>query len=433
MSYDQSVLLNPAGTGNWTLAQLSAYTATLSSLPRYGTLAVVTDYLGSLYFFNGSTWQPTSSKSSGNSVSNLTAQNTSKTRAGIARLRAATGTFRVAMVGDSTTVGFDSALSGYTNAKVGSVLNRLATLLTAKGIAAQSDSFFGNGNVGGNATNYNAYNPLVTFPVAGFQPSGSLPGLGGQAFQCTTSGGTLAFTPVSAFDTIDVYYFQSGTAGSFAVNVDGGAALQTINANGTPTNLLKATVTGASLATHTVNIVASSGSPVFIVGIAVRASTVPRVELYNMGVAATTISSYESGSFPFNLLAQLPVVAPDLTFINLTINDINTQVTTVAAYQAAMQLAITAALGSGDVILMIGNPGNTAPWTAGVIAPQYQAAIYALAQLNNLPVLDITQRWVSYAVTNPILPYGDAGAGAVHPGPAGYADIALAMDQALPI
>ncbi len=371
-----------------------------------------------------------------NGLFNATAQNLAFTRAGVARVLAGSGKMKVAVIGDSTTMGAFSNGVIYAGNKPLAFPQQLAKQLTLKGTPATNCSWFGSGNVNpATAAGYNAYNPAVTFPVAGFAP-GAITVLGGFAMASTTSGATLTYTPEGsfAFDTIDIYYL-GGTGGAFTVNVDGGATLATV----TPSGVHSVFVTSVScaLASHAINIVTSSTTGVFIMGMAVRASTTPRVEVYNMGWSAVVVentlapaNSYANPTnvtYQYNYFIALPVVAPDLTIINLTINDINNQTATVAQYQAALQTMVTQALVSGDCVLMIGNPCNTAAWTGGVIAPQYQAAVYAVAAASNIAVVDLTARWTSYAVTNPIMAYGDAGVGALHPSTVGNADIARAL------
>ncbi len=225
-------------------------------------------------------------------------------------------------------------------------------------------------------------------------------------------------------------YYLGGTGGAFNVNVDGGATLQTVTPSGTHLPFV-ATITGVALATHTINIVTNSATGVFIAGMAVRASGTPRIETYNMGWSAALVSTYAqptNSTFQYNYFVALPVVAPDLTVINLTVNDIDQQPSSSAVYQAALQTLVTQALVSGDCVMMVGNPGNKASWTTNPsAAAAYQAAVYSVAYGSNIPLIDITQRWTSYAVTNPVMPYGDPGGTALHPGQVGHADIAKAI------
>jgi lysophospholipase L1-like esterase len=409
-----------------------------ASIPL-GTPASTIDQ-GTVYW-NGTLWQssplvlysPTSTPT-GSGISNYSAQNTAYTRAAIGRVIGGTGSMKVACIGDSTTTG-SYATPGNQSAgnRPFGYPSQLANILTARGLPAHSDSFFGSNNVIGGLAPYLLYNTKVT-SASGFSV-GPTTSLGGPSFQSTAIGGVLSFTPTTAFDTIDIYWLPN-SGYTATVNVDGGSTLATIT--GSPAGVFGHTqITGVTHGTHTINITQATGTGVFV-GVAVTDSTTPRVEVYNMGISSGFVNDAASAALSvlgsvavnkFGFYAGIPVVAPDLVTINLTINDTNTQQATVAAYQAALQSAVVFAQATSDVILMIGNPCNTAPWTGGVIAPQYQAAVYAVAQTCNVPVCDITQRWTSYAVTNPIMPYGDTGVGSLHPSQVGYADIARALSS----
>jgi lysophospholipase L1-like esterase len=420
-----------------TYAQLVANSPAAKS---QGLPAVTTDM--GLAYSDGVKWIPVgpfadAAGGGNNGLFNYSAQNTAHLRAAVARVLAGTGTAKVALVGDSTTMGAYASGVIHAGNKPIAYPAQLAKILAAKGIPATNDSWFGTGNVTpATAAGYTAYNAAVTFPVAGFAP-GSIPGLGAFAMASTTNGATLAFAPTIAFDTIDIYFLGGVPAGTFNVNVDGGASLQLVTPGGTHT-VQVVTITGVALATHTINIVTASASPTFIAGMAVRASATKRVEVYNMGWSSVEVLNPGNASISYALptdgthqyvyFVALPVVAPDLTIINLTINDIDNQPSSVAVYQAALQTMVAQALVSGDCVLMVGNPGNKANWTTSpAVAASYQAAVYAVAIANGIPVIDLTQRWTSYAVTNPVMPYGDAGATALHPSQVGYADIARAV------
>lgn len=448
MSYDSARVLNAAGGGAFTFASLPSAAQMVGFPP--GISAYVSDVNPGLYVWTGIAWVSVSAAAliaaatglnlpqGGNSgISNYTAQNTGRLRAAIARVKAGTGVAKIACIGDSTTMGAYSNGIVFAGNKPLAFPAQLATQLAAKGIAATNCSFFGTGNVApATAAGYNAYNPAVSM-TGGFAP-GAIATLGAFAFASTTLGATLSYVPENsfAFDTVDIYYL-GGTGGAFTVNVDGGATLATITPTGTH-NVQVTTVTGIALATHTLNLVASAATGVFIVGVAARASGTKRIEVYDMGWSAVEVLnpanasiSYAQPTSPtnqYNYFVGLPVVAPDLTIINLTINDIDNQPSSVAVYQAALQTMVTQALVSGDCVLMVGNPGNKANWTVNpAVAAAYQAAVYAVALASNVPVCDITLRWTSYAITNPVMAYGDAGANALHPGTVGNGDMATAL------
>lgn len=342
-------------------------------------------------------------------------------RKALGRVRTKAGVAKVAFVGDSTFVGEWSNGSQFSNSRVLSPHNQLAAQFVAAGVPAITDSFFGDQNLG--AVNYQSSDPRVVLGSSWtistiFQP------LGKGSFTASTTTNALAFTPVSSFDTIDIYWGRSATGGSFTVNVDGGATLQTINTIGAAAQM-KTTITGVTAGTHTINIQQSAGGSVYVLGAAVRTSTAPSVEMYGCGAASGVAEDYGSTGALFNL-ASLANIAPDLTLVNLTINDIINQGFPIATYTADIQLIITQAKLSGDCLLMIGNPTSSANFTNGKQLPYYNA-VYALAATNGLAVVDISMRWGSYAKANALGLYGDT----IHPNGLGYSDIAAALRKVL--
>jgi hypothetical protein len=397
-----------------TFAQLVAQYPAPSGNPAYLTADQ------GLSVWSGTAW---ATVNGGSGVSNLTAQNTQKLRAGIARVRANLGTLKVAYLGDSTSLG-DYAVTGNVFAGAHALMpaTQLASILSGRGLPAQADNFFGNGNIGTPAT-YTAFYPAVVFTNYVANAAG-VTSLGDFSFSATTSGASIVYTPVTAFDTIDIYTLNLTTLGSFTVNVDGGATLATISTSTTPA-YTKNTVS-CTLGTHTINIATTSATQSFINGITVRSSVTARAEIYTIGWSAGTAANHATTIGNYRPLLALPVVAPDVTFINLTINDIS-GATNLTSYTNSLQSLITAAQLSGDCILMVGSPGSSANFTDGTAAA-YINTVYSLAATNNIPVLDITQRWVSYAVANAVMPYGDNSFPPPrHPSGIGYADIASAM------
>lgn len=403
---------------------------------------------GSPVFWNGASWNiiggvagSSSPGGAANGLSNFTAQNTINIRGMVAAVRsgapATTAGTKIGWIGDSTTAGAWSNGTVITNARIKAVVSQLANQLTARGIPSQADSWWGDAGITGSTVPN--YDPRISLPVAGFAPFGSTTTIGGHMMSATTNGAKLAFTPVTAFDTIDIFYLVGTTQGSFTVDVDGGAILQTVNSNGFNFPYRKVTITGVALATHTINITTTSASAIGIFGIAVRDSTTPRLELYNYGVSSATMASYTAaGTLGTGAAVAIPQVGATVHIINLTINDTNNFVlgnslsAAVAAYSALYQSLITTCMALGDVILMIGNPGAPANFLNGVNTA-YNNAVYALAAANNLPLVDITQRWVSFLVTTAVMKYGDSGNFALHPGPAGYSDIAEAVSLLFPL
>jgi len=214
-------------------------------------------------------------------------------------------------------------------------------------------------------------------------------------------------------------YYSSGGGGTVQPNVDGGSALGTIGGSGGTWAQSSFTVTAGA---HTINLLPGNNGIFYLWGICGTLSTTPAIDIVQGAWFGANAASYNTSSLN---AGQLASVAPDLTIIDLTINDANGG-TPLAAYQASIQTLITNAKQTGDVLLVAGPPSNSVAATNGTMA-QYAAVNQQLAITNNTPFLSILQRWTSYAVTNPILPYFDA----LHPGKLGNADEAAAIAQVI--
>lgn len=363
-----------------------------------------------------------SSTLSDSGIFNLSASSLPHWRAAVARVRSGLGRGRIVMAGDSTTQGY-AAQS--TASAVGdwplSPVSGLAKLLTANYIQTSVASFFGDTNALGSGTTYALYDTRFTMG-ANWSESTTHPILGGDWFQYDNLAvSNITFTPTTAFDTVICYNWKA-SPGTFTFNVDGGSSLGTSTGGSTGYQALSATV---SKATHTINVVPNNNGAIFFAGILAYDSTTPSVDVIQAGFNGSTIASYLGSSQPYNAIPALQFLAPDVTIINLTINDIVANgAAGLPAYITNMQSLITAAQASGDVILMMGVPGSSN--TPAVLAA-YRAALIQLAVANNAPFLDLTTRWVSYASANAIMPYGNG----VHPSSVGYYDVAQAVHDVL--
>jgi len=259
---------------------------------------------------------------------------------------------------------------------------------------------------------------------ANWANSGSGTALGGVLFHFTTgAANNMTFTPAAAFDTIVIYYVRNAGHGTFTTNVDGGSSLGTTNAAGAAAVLT--TTFSVTKGTHTINIVPANDAQFFIVGIVPQDSTASAVDLYQAGIYGATSTTFNSTTNAWSPLSLLPTIAPDLTIVDLTINDSNAG-TALATYSTNIQALITSAKLSGDVVLMVGPPSNTAAATNGTL-DTYIGTLQNLSITNGAPLVNFKQRWVSYAAMNAIMPYFDS----LHPAAPGYQDMAEALTNAI--
>ena len=342
-------------------------------------------------------------------------QNTKKWRAALARTRVGGTRAKIACVGDSTTRGMGSGSGDlFTGTQANSYPTQLAALLNARGLPAQANSLFGNG-----ATTITTSDPRVTLG-AGWAAGGTL--LGGSLLAGTAATGFLGLQPSVSVDTFDTYYVAGGL-GTATLNINGGATLATLDGSGA-SNILKNTVTG-SLAANQLRVTYASGSAFWVAGIDAYNSAAKEVAVWNLGASGAKVADVRNAGSGFSFAFCLPKLAPDLTIIDLTINDWAPP-TNLASYTADMQALIAAALSTGDVILMTGVPSSTSSATA-VNQAAFVSANYDLAKANGIPLIDLSYRWTDYTTSNALGMYYDS----LHPSARGYSDVAQSVANVL--
>jgi lysophospholipase L1-like esterase len=353
---------------------------------------------------------------------NVNSANMSKWRAAVAKVRAGTARGRILFVGDSTTMGAGAGTSGTANlngAYPKSWPADLAKLMNSAIPTSYNSLWSGLSSASASGITYPNLDTRVTF--------GANWSLGAVSLFSYTTGAAnnLAFTPPGQIDTVIVYMVQNGGTGTATFNVDGGASLGTITSAGV-TSIVSYTAT-VTKGAHTINIVPNNNGSFFIQGIIAYDSTTPGVDFVQAGQYGATAANWNNNGSPWNPGAYFASAQPNLSIICLTINDSNLGIANLPTYITNMQTVITLALAQGgDVLLMVGPPSNTTQATDGTL-DAYISALRSLAVSNNLPMLDLKARWVSYAVTNPLMPYFDN----LHPGAVGYQDEALAVSEIL--
>jgi lysophospholipase L1-like esterase len=233
-------------------------------------------------------------------------------------------------------------------------------------------------------------------------------------FGNSTTTNNLSFTPVGSVDTFRIWYItNSGSARSFNWSIDAGATTN-VDCN-VASSLVYVDVPAGSAGTHTLNIARVAG-PIYICAIQAYNSLIKCVEVLNMGRSGGRASNATSSNAkPEDALNALPLFAPDLTVINLTINEwLNAG--TVDAWKIHMQQIIDVAKTTGDVILMAGVPSKINQ-AALAYQSSFAAAAGELAAANGLPFLDVFGRFGSQESISSL--YTDN----IHPNGAGYADM----------
>lgn len=343
-----------------------------------------------------------------------------KTRAAFAKVQDGVADARVFILGNSITYGAGTSGSLTANLRAKSYPTKLAALLTAAG----TPSVQGSGNYNGGVTPLNTGDPRWSLG-AGWANASGVNTLGGYTLFNSSTNNVLSFSPGVQFDTIKIWYIQNAGLGSFTVSVDGGATLGTVACNGSM-SLTSATVTCPNTATRIDFTPTTLGTGMYIALVEVSLSTKKQVLISNFGFHGGRVANFVTGTGPWAPLPALTSMAPDLTVICMTTNDI-AQSTSIPTFSAQMQTLIDAAkAGGSDVALMSDIPFSSAVFTA--TAPFFVGALKDLAAANGCPFVDMVDRWASYSFSQPYGFYFDT----VHGSNLGAVDQARALLNILP-
>jgi lysophospholipase L1-like esterase len=319
------------------------------------------------------------------------------------------GNAKLLFIGDSTTAGafaFDG--TSYAGAAAYGVPTRVAAEMAINGIPTSIGSSFGAHGLLSKAQLL-GYDTRITLNT-GWDIYTGQTSLGGDILSnITATLDTYSFAPVAAFDTIDIYYVRlSSGGGTFTVDI-GAGVISTIDTTASPTGIAKATITVAS-GINTINLTKTATGLVMILGISCYKNN-NEVQVINAGVAGLSANSVFSTVSSYSTKTAITAVSPDLTVINLGINDAAASIA-VGTFSTKYQALIDWCIQYGDVVLAVPNP------ISGVT---YSETIYAkirnIADINSLNLIDYsTDMGIDWTIPNASGLMGDA----LHPKQAGY-------------
>lgn len=343
--------------------------------------------------------------------------------AAIARVQNSTGNAKIAFVGDSNTAGSYSGpalahLRSFSYPTKSSVY--LSSLF---GVTGVEETVMGDGGIkstGGTSATYTGYDPRVTF-AGGFDlgVTGTYSTVGGTPFVSNTIGAVLTFTPVStAIDSFDVYYFTD-TSGTSKGGLDINGGTSTPLSTNSVVGIGKTTITG-TVGANTLHITATA-TDLRIAGIVAYNSTIKSLQVINMGWSGASSADWHNPGFTYNPELALAAIAPDLTVINLGINDLQLGLS-LSTLSTNLQALITTAKLSGDVILVVPFPSDTAfnGNTTAIRQSTMRSNIQSVAATNSCRLTDLVSFFTDYTTANS---KGYAANG-LHPNMTGYLKMA---------
>lgn len=383
------------------------------------------------------------------SLYNANANSIRNFRAAVARARSGGANAHIVIVGDSITEGYYSTQPYYTNswgARLRSLLAARTGVNAGTGIIHSYEfSFAGGGNsfaqdnrvvlTGTYGTQWGKVNQSGAF--------GNYLSQGGGMFVVPNASATLTFGAITA-DQFIVYYWKDQATVRTVGGLPGGSCAVTLDAvSQTALNCAGAfsrnvaTYTPASEGSHTLVINGPTVASTYglILGVeARRGGGTGGVRVTVAGASGTIAADALNGTVTdviSPLASMYDMAAPDLTLIAWGINEYDgagkgTQ-TSPATYATNIQTHITRAKQTGDVMLVLPYNSGRAATGGSATWSQYVTQAYALADTNSIPLLDLTDRWGSYATSNALGMYFDT----LHPNDKGHQDVADAAFSAL--
>jgi lysophospholipase L1-like esterase len=336
----------------------------------------------------------------------------------LAGLRAGAGRARLLVIGDSTSCGAGAGDDG--PFKLHGAYARAWPQLLGQGEApfppVSANSLIGTQGV--NQVAPELYDPRVS-PGHGWAAADGTATLGGAMWgHAGPPPGALAFTPARRFDSVTIRYLQQPGRGGFTVLADG-ATLGQVTTAGAPAY---ATARFSSApGTRSISIEPRDERPICIGAIETADSATPAIDVLQAAWFGARVANFAGNAAAWSPRNAIPLFAPHLTVINLTVNDSNNG-TTPDDYRTRMQQIVTAARATGDVLLMTGAPSNTPQAADGTLAG-FIAILDELARVNGCALLDLTRRWGSFADAQRHFPYADN----LHPGARANQDQAHAV------
>jgi hypothetical protein len=305
----------------------------------------------------------------------------------------------VLIIGESTSTGHGSFFRNTSgDARSGAFPNQLAGILRSFGINAQTNSISGNSHI----------EPYGTFDTrvrqAGWLIDKANFTFGGSAWKAADDT-ALVFDPTDRVsypsvspvmtDTLDVYYHGLVSGGGNLTVDTGGSPICTIYTTTGTTAFNKATCS-TGLAGNTYAIRCDGTHNCIFNTIVARNSSLREVSILNGSADGATAGNFNASTgSPWDTLPAIRKFAPALCIVMDIGNDVFLQESTISRYTAHLTNIVNACKASGDVLLMTGLPYGLA-LPGPITAPEYQAAVSAVASSTKSPIWDTLATWGGY-------------------------------------
>lgn len=301
--------------------------------------------------------------------------------------------------------------TGLTGCVAKSLPAQLATVLSARGVPAIAEGYFGDGNQFTAAALTDA-NPKFSFAGSSWTSwSAGVRTAGGWALRNVTGTDVMSYTPGINVTNFRTYYIQASGTAEFTTQIDSETAA-TINSSGSAAVVgTYSTAVSSTAASHTLKIARTgTGGQLYIVGVRAWDSNRKTIECINLGWSGSKVSDWNVTTNAYSPSSAVTAIITDINtisantipvtvFLGIDINDWIAG-TDPATYKTGMAALITAFQATGAGVVLVAGPpsaSGSAPLAtqAAIIAKQYE-----LAREYNCALVDMTALFVSWTAAN---------------------------------
>lgn len=343
---------------------------------------------------------------------NVTSANVAGLKQAVRDARSGTARRIVGFIGDSTRFGTGSSPgTNVANALwAAGPTPQLAKTLTGIGIPTNCNTLMGFGVLTMN--NYAGASNYDGLRVTAGTWNASTSTFGGLGATIAVTGSQFTFAPkdtaglAQSANRATIISKNPSAGRSILVRANSATALTISNDNSKADDVPRSD-TASFTATTAMGLQAGSAAAVGFIGIMTYLNTETAMTLVSGGWPGSAAADWNVNPTTFGPIMVIPVLGMSHCFIELTINDENDSVVHITAYKASIQALIDACVSAGvTVTLVVGGPSAPNPPEAThqtlAIQMTYWQALYDLATLNNLSLLDLNIAIGSYAYANSI-------------------------------
>ncbi len=358
--------------------------------------------------------------SGANYTFNLKSSNTSNLRAA---WLAQSGNVILAAIGDSTTAG--QSTGGGTSQAINAWPMQLASILRTNRINAGANNFFSDkGSWGQAQTIANFLTGDSRLSATGGMALGSVLTTGGNSFAVSATG-TLTFTPQDSVNAAQIWWRDGASGRNFSWSVNGGSETG-INSSGV-TQLVRSSIALGDVGFKAIrqSWVLGAVTPIGIH--AYNSNLGSELSILNWGISGATSTSLNTNIDVVGRLNMIDIVQPKgVLYEGGVINSWRTSISVATTKSDMVTMVLRIKAAGGDPILVAPPFDNSG---SGLSANQnaYVNAMYQVAAEYDVPLIDIRQKWSSYANALALGYMSDS----VHPTTLGYTDWAQVISKTI--